>query len=119
MPAGAAVVVLAAGAALALSDADGGGGGDVLGVLRAVLVPAFLLGAPALVLALALRGLDPLGRVLAAVGGALALPLLVAQGMLMLHVWSVRGGVLAIGALSLVGLVLCRWPRRTTSGGGA
>ncbi|WP_431032603.1 hypothetical protein ACQYWQ_04645 [Streptomyces sp. P6-2-1] len=129
--AGAAAVVLAAGAALALSGAGGVSGGrgtggsggtggvdGVLGVLRAVLVPAFLLGAPALVLALALRGLDPLGRALAAVGGALALLLLVAQGMLMLHVWSVRGGVLAVGALSLAGLALARWPRRAAGGGG-
>ncbi len=47
---------------------------------------------------------------------AAALNMLVAQGMLMLHLWSVRGGVVAVAALSSAALLLVlvrRWHGRT------
>ncbi|MGW7574811.1 hypothetical protein [Streptomyces sp. NPDC054765] len=68
--------------------------------LRAPLTLFFLLMAPAGALATALGRMDPLGRAVAAGAGALAVDLLVAQAMLTLHLWSLRGGVLAVAALS-------------------
>lgn len=77
--------------------------------LRAPFTLFFLLMAPAGALAVVLGRMDPLGRAVAAGAGALAVDLLVAQTMLALHVWSLRGGVLAVaafsGALLLVGAV--------------
>ena len=65
----------------------------------------FLLAAPAVAIGTALRGLDPVGRALTAVAGAVVLNMLVAQGMLAVHRWSVRGGVVAVTALSLLPLL--------------
>ncbi|MGP3984720.1 hypothetical protein [Streptomyces sp. KR80] len=48
---------------------------------------------------------------MAAVAGAAVVDVLTAQAMLALHIWSVRGEVLAIGALSLL-LFLLAWVRR-------
>lgn len=91
---GAAVGLAGIGAALALAD--------VHSPLRAPFTLFFLLAAPALAIGSALRGLDALIRPVLAVAGALALNLLVAQAMLALRLWSARGGVAAVGGLSLL-----------------
>ncbi|ADI11471.1 hypothetical protein SBI_08353 [Streptomyces bingchenggensis BCW-1] len=70
--------------------------------LRAPFTLFFLITAPASALGGALRGLDRAARAVLAGVGALALDLLVAQAMLTWHMWSVRGGVPAVGAVSLV-----------------
>ncbi|MCS0602036.1 hypothetical protein NX794_12575 [Streptomyces sp. LP11] len=90
--AGAATAVAAVGALLALTDTGT--------ALRGPAALFFLLAAPATAIGAALRGLDPLGRVLSALAGAVALDMLVAQGMLAVHRWSVTGGVVAVGVLS-------------------
>ncbi|MGW8381077.1 hypothetical protein [Streptomyces sp. ODS28] len=96
--AGAAVGIGGVGAALALADVDS--------PLRAPFTLFFLFAAPATAIAAALRSLDPLIRTVTAVIGAAAFDLLVAQVMLATHVWSVRGGVLAVGVLSAALLLL-------------
>ncbi|RII18848.1 hypothetical protein DSC45_09520 [Streptomyces sp. YIM 130001] len=94
---GAAVAVAAVGAVLAFTGSDS--------PLRGPCTLFLLLAAPAGALAVALRELEPLGRAVAASAGALAVDLLVAQGMLALHAWSIRGGVTAVLAISLLILV--------------
>jgi hypothetical protein len=91
---GAAVGIAAIGAALALADIDS--------PLRAPCTLFFLVAVPAAALGGTLRGLDAAGRTVLGVAGALALDLLVAQTMLALHIWSMRGGVAAVGLLSLL-----------------
>ncbi len=66
----------------------------------------FLLAAPAAAIAAALRGLDPFGRGVAAVAGAVVVNMLVAQGMLAVHRWSVPGGIVAVTSISALILVL-------------
>ncbi|AGP58977.1 hypothetical protein M271_37910 [Streptomyces rapamycinicus NRRL 5491] len=98
------------GAALALAD--------VHSPLRAPFTLFFLLAAPALAIGSALRGLDALARPVLAVPDTLALDLLVAEAMLALRMWSARGGVAAVGAVSLLILVptlLTRLARRPAS----
>lgn len=95
--AGAAVGIAVTGAALTLADFDS--------PLRAPFTLFFLVAAPAAALGSALRGLDAAARAVLGVAGALALDLLVAQTMLALHIWSVRGGVSAVGLLSLLVLI--------------
>ncbi|MCN9243923.1 hypothetical protein NGF19_24600 [Streptomyces sp. RY43-2] len=95
---GAAVAVAAVGALLAL--------GDRHTPLRGPFTLFFLLAAPATAIGAALRGLDPLARAVVSVAGALAVDLLVAQGMLAVHRWSVRGGVVAVTVLSSLVLLL-------------
>lgn len=90
--AGVAVGIGATGAVLVLAD--------IGSPLRAPFTFFFLLMAPAAAIAVALGRMDPLGRAVAAGAGALAVDLLVAQAMLALHLWSVRGGVVAVTALS-------------------
>ncbi|WP_328870294.1 hypothetical protein OHT76_09385 [Streptomyces sp. NBC_00287] len=90
--AGAATAVGAAGALLALADSDS--------PLRGPLTLFFLLAAPAAAIAAALRGLEPFGRTLASLAGAVVVNMLVAQGMLALHSWSATGGIVAVTALS-------------------
>ncbi|MFG2829412.1 hypothetical protein ACGFWI_18405 [Streptomyces sp. NPDC048434] len=90
--AGAAAGIGVMGAVLALAD--------IGSPLRAPFTLFFLLMAPAAALAAVLGRMDPLGRAVAAGAGALAVDLLVAQAMLALHLWSLRGGVLAVAALS-------------------
>ncbi|MGW2487120.1 hypothetical protein ACWCV9_07835 [Streptomyces sp. NPDC001606] len=103
--AGVAAAVGAAGALLALLDTDS--------PLRAPCTLFFLLGAPAAAIAAGLRGLDPFGRTLCALAGSVALNMLVAQGLLAVHRWSVRGGVAAVTVLSLLLLlVVLRTARR-------
>lgn len=96
--AGAATAVGAAGALLAFADSDS--------PLRAPLTLFFLLAAPAAAIAAALRGLEPFGRTLASLAGAVVVNMLVAQGMLALHSWSATGGILAVTALSALVLLL-------------
>ena len=90
--AGAAVGTGVAGAALVLAD--------ISSPLRAPFTFFFLIVAPGAALASALRGLDPLTRVVVAAIGSIVLDLLVGQVMLMLHLWSIRGGVAVVAALS-------------------
>ncbi|MFD9002902.1 hypothetical protein ACFV0T_18280 [Streptomyces sp. NPDC059582] len=102
--AGAATAVGAIGALLALTDSDS--------ALRGPFTLFFLLVAPATAIAAALRGLDPFGRVLASVAGAIVLDMLVAQGMLAVHRWSVSGGITAVTVLSALALLLVPVRRR-------
>ncbi|CAL9398239.1 hypothetical protein [Streptomyces sp. enrichment culture] len=92
--AGAATAAAGAGALLAL--------GDPGSPLRGPLALFFLLAAPATAIAVVLPGTDPLGRVIAALGGAIVLDLLVVQGLLALRQWSVRGGIVTVAAISLL-----------------
>ncbi|ARZ70892.1 hypothetical protein M1P56_08355 [Streptomyces sp. HU2014] len=94
MVAGAAAAIAGIGAVLALAD--------IGSPLRAPLTLFFLIVAPACAVGAALRGLDPLSRSVVAAGGAVAVDLLIAQTMLALHVWTVRGGVAAVAAVSLL-----------------
>ncbi|WAL94609.1 hypothetical protein [Streptomyces sp. Je 1-369] len=96
--AGAAVAVGGVGAVLALIDLSS--------PLRGPFTLFFLLAAPGAAIGAALRALTPWGRAVASVSGAMAVNLLVAQGMLALHVWSVRGGVVAVAVLSSLILLL-------------
>lgn len=111
--AGAATVVGAVGAILAFADVDS--------PLRGPLTLFFLLAAPSAAIAAALRGLEPFGRVLASVAGGVTVNMLVAQGMLALHQWSVPGGIAAVTAIStlILLLVLVRRPRGRASSGRA
>lgn len=74
-------------------------GGDSLG---AVVTFGFLLAAPASAVAASLTGLDPLARIVLAVAAAVVLNALVAETMLIIGSWSIRGGVVAVGGLSAV-----------------
>ncbi|WP_329534843.1 hypothetical protein [Streptomyces sp. NBC_01450] len=96
--AGVAVAVAGVGAVLALADVDAS--------LRGPFTLFFLLAAPGAAIAAALRGLDPLARTVVSVAGAIAVDLLVAQGMLAVHRWSVRGGIVAVTAISTLVLLL-------------
>ncbi|MGW1283664.1 hypothetical protein ACWD4N_08085 [Streptomyces sp. NPDC002586] len=96
--AGAGTAVAAVGALLALIDSAS--------PLRGPCTFFFLLAAPAVALAAALRGLDPFGRALCALAGSVVVNMLVTQGMLAVHHWSVRGGVVAVTVLSALLLFL-------------
>lgn len=99
---GAAVAVAAIGAVLALTD--------TASPLRGPFTLFFLLAAPAVAVGAALRGLEPFGRIVTSVAAAVALDLLVAQGMLATHRWSVRGGVVAVTLISSLILLLVPVP---------
>lgn len=109
--AGVATAVGGFGAILALAGSDS--------PLRGPFTLFFLLAAPAVAIAAALRGLEPLGRVLAALAGSVVVNMLVAQGMIATHRWSWRGGIVAVTAISSL-LLLLVWVRRrrgrTTTG---
>ncbi|MFE9683397.1 hypothetical protein [Streptomyces sp. NPDC006285] len=96
--AGAATTIAGVGAVLALVDVDS--------PLRAPFTLFFLLAAPAAAVTAALRGLEPFGRLVASVSAAVAVNLLVAQGMLAVHRWSAPGGIAAVAALSSLILLL-------------
>ncbi len=96
--AGAATAVGGLGAVLALVDSGS--------PLRGPFTLFFLLAMPAGAIAAALRGLDPFGRTVAAVAGAVVVDMLVAQGMLAVHRWSVLGGIAAVTAISALILLL-------------
>lgn len=81
--------------------------------LRASCALFFLLAAPAAGIAAALRGLDPFARAIAALAGAVVVDMLVAQSMLALHQWSLRGGVVAVAVLGALLLLLPALARRT------
>ncbi|MCX4833524.1 hypothetical protein OG746_32810 [Streptomyces sp. NBC_01016] len=108
--AGAGVVAGGAGLVLALSHAGS--------PLRGPLALLFLLAAPGVAFAAALRGLDPWARALTSVAGAIAVVMLVAQGMLAVHRWSVDGGVIAVAVLSASAFLL-QWIIRQLRGGAA
>jgi len=108
--AGAATAVGGFGAILALTGSDS--------PLRGPFTLFFLLAAPAVAVAAALHGLAPLARVLTALAGSVVVNMLVAQGMLAVHRWSYRGGVVAVTMISAL-LLLLLWVRRrgrTTTG---
>jgi hypothetical protein len=96
--AGAATAAVGTGLLLALTDSSS--------PLRGPLTLLFLLAAPAAAVAAWLRGLDPFGRVLASLAGAVVLDMLVAQTMLALHRWSVPGGIVAVTVVSSLVLLL-------------
>ncbi|KAA0932326.1 hypothetical protein FGF04_20915 [Streptomyces apricus] len=97
------------GAVLALADADS--------PLRAPLTLFFLLAAPAAATGAALRTLEPFGRLVASLSAAVVVNLLVAQGMLAAHRWSVPGGIAAVAAVSslILLLALVRRPHGRTA----
>ncbi|MBK3574115.1 hypothetical protein JHN63_09825 [Streptomyces sp. MBT65] len=99
----------AVGAVLALADSGS--------PLRGPFALFFLFSAPAAAIAALLRGLDPFARFLVSVAGAVVVDMLVAQGMLAVHRWSVDGGIIAVAAIScLVPLpVFVRHMRRRTT----
>ncbi|MFG2605194.1 hypothetical protein ACGFT2_16855 [Streptomyces sp. NPDC048514] len=105
--AGAATAVAAVGALLASVDSAS--------PLRGPCALFFLVMAPATAVATALRGLDPFGRALCALAGAVAVDMLVAQGMLAIHRWSIRGGVVAVTVLSLALLLLSLFRERISA----
>ena len=88
----AAVGTLLGGCILAL-------GGDGLG---AGVTFAFLIAAPATAVAVSLRGMDPLARIVLALAAALVVNALVAELMLAVDRWSIPGGVVAVGVISAV-----------------
>ncbi|MFF4212302.1 hypothetical protein ACFYZE_23665 [Streptomyces sp. NPDC001796] len=94
---GAAVTVAAVGAILALCGSDS--------PLRGPFTLFFLLAAPATAVGSALRGLKPGPRTVVSVAGAIAIDLLVAQGMLAVHRWSVTGGIVAVTLISALVLL--------------
>ncbi|MFF3467977.1 hypothetical protein [Streptomyces sp. NPDC002619] len=103
---GAAIAVGGAGAVLALTDVNS--------PLRGPFTLFFLLAAPTAAIGAALHGLEPVGRLLVALAGAVAVDLLVAQAMLAAHRWSARGGVAAVAALSLlIFLLVLVWRLRS------
>jgi hypothetical protein len=75
---------------------------DISSPVRAPFTFFFLVVAPAAALASVLRGIDPLSRAVVAIGAAMVVDVLVAQGMLALHLWSIRGGVGVVAAVSAV-----------------
>ena len=95
--AGVAVTVAGVGAIRALSDSGS--------PLRGPFTLFFLLAAPATAVGAALGGLKPCPRTVVSVAGAIAIDLLVAQGMLAVHRWSVTGGIVAVTAISTLALV--------------
>jgi hypothetical protein len=76
----------------------------------------FLLAEPAAAIAAALTGLDPLGRAVASLAGAVVVDMLVAQILLATHHWSAGAGLVAVTAFSalVLLLVLLRRPARRT-----
>ncbi|MEU9284780.1 hypothetical protein AB0D57_08600 [Streptomyces sp. NPDC048275] len=107
--AGVAMTVALVGAVLALADVDSS--------LRGPFTLFFLLAAPSAAIGAALRGLEPFARTVVSVAGAIAVDLLVAQGMLAVHRWSIGGGIAAVTAISslLLLLVLVRRLRGRTA----
>ncbi|MEU6842068.1 hypothetical protein ABZ930_09370 [Streptomyces sp. NPDC046716] len=96
--AGAGAVAAGAGLVLALTHTGS--------PLRGPLTLFFLLAAPGAAFATALRGLDPGVRILVSAAGAVCVVMLIAQGMLATHRWSVDGGVIAVGALTALAFLL-------------
>jgi hypothetical protein len=74
--------------------------------LARTLLLVLLLGAPGGAVAVMLRTLEPLGRVLCALVSAVLVNAAIAQTMLSLELWSIPGGVVAVGVLSSLGWFL-------------
>ncbi|MFF7393781.1 hypothetical protein ACFZAE_35750 [Streptomyces scabiei] len=111
--AGVAAAVAGVGAVLAFAGSDS--------VLRGPFTLFFLLAAPGAAIGAVLRGLEPFGRVVTSLAGAIAVNLLVAQGMIATHSWSSTGGITAVTVISslvilpsLVRLLRGRTERRRT-----
>lgn len=104
--AGAAIGVGAVGAVLAFAD--------LASPVRAPFTLFFLLVAPAAAISAVLGPLDPLSRAVVAGAAALAVDLLIAQTMLALHMWSMRGGVVAVAVVSGTVFLWAMVRRRTT-----
>ncbi|MBZ3902673.1 hypothetical protein PV517_36395 [Streptomyces griseiscabiei] len=111
--AGVAAAVAGVGAALAFAGSDS--------VLRGPFTLFFLLVAPGAAIGAVLRGLEPFGRIVTSLAGAVAVNLLVAQGMIATHSWSMTGGITAVTVISslvllpsLVRLMRGRTERRRT-----
>ncbi|MFI9344274.1 hypothetical protein ACIG0D_23875 [Streptomyces sp. NPDC052773] len=106
--AGAATAVGGLGALLTLTGSDS--------PLRGPFALFFLLAAPAAAIAAALTGLEPFGRAVASLAGAVVVDMLVAQTLLATHQWSVRAGLVAVtvfSALVLLPVLLRRLSGRT------
>lgn len=75
-----------------------------------VLTAAFLIAAPALAVAVPVRGVDGLARVVLGAASAVSVNGLVAQTMLAIDQWSVRGGVVVVAVISaIIGLAIGTW----------
>ncbi len=61
---------------------------------------AFLIAAPAMAIAMGLRGIDPLARMVIALAAVAVVNALVAETMLVTGRWSIPGGVAAVGVIS-------------------
>ncbi|MET7681840.1 hypothetical protein [Streptomyces sp. NPDC005423] len=86
--------------------------------LRGPFALFFLFASPAAAIAVALRGLDPFGRFLTSVAGAVVVDMLVAQGMLAAHRWSVESGIIAVAVISVLiplPILVRHMHRRTTA----
>lgn len=62
---------------------------------------AFLIAAPAMAIAMGLRGIDPSARIVIALAAAAVVNALVAEAMLATGRWSIPGGVGAVGMISV------------------
>jgi hypothetical protein len=89
------------------------------GAVVAVATSAFLLLTPAVTAALLLPGLDLLSRVAVGVGAAIVVDTAVAQTMLSTGLWSIRGGIVAVGLLAGALLLLVPHTSRTVSAAAA
>jgi hypothetical protein len=74
-----------------------------------LLVPMLVI--PAVCFGLVLPGLDPLGRAMVGAAGSLCLLTLVAQLMIIFHVWSPLGGSIVVGLICVGMLVAARLHR--------
>ncbi|MFI6643365.1 hypothetical protein [Streptomyces sp. NPDC050504] len=92
MFAGCAFAVSGVGAGLVLTGLDS--------PLRAPFALFFLLWTPAAAVSSLLTGVEPAGRFVTSSAAAVAVNLLVAQSTAASHLWSARGGVVAVAALS-------------------
>lgn len=107
---GALVAAGTAGAALTLAG--------VRSPVTGALTLLFLLTAPAAGAALPLRGLDRPARAVIAGAAALVVDTAVAETMLATARWSPRGGIVAVGAVSLSLAALSAAVRRRSAGAG-
>ncbi|HYB85360.1 MAG TPA: hypothetical protein VEC76_00795 [Streptosporangiaceae bacterium] len=73
---------------------------------RDPLVVLFLVAAPALAVAGLMRGIDGFARLIVGIAAAIVINTLVAAVMLAAGVWSPRAGLVAVAAISVVGLAV-------------
>jgi hypothetical protein len=80
---------------------------------------AFLIAAPALAMAMGLRGIDPLALMVIALAAVVVVNTLVAEAMLVTGNWSAPGAVAAVGMISAgIGLAACASSSSFTSSAG-